>query len=73
MSVATAAAAPAEWIDCRAAARILNVTPDNVRNLRKQGVLSSRELPGVRQKYRKDEVERLAQECIKPGKVSETK
>lgn len=54
-------AATAEWLDARYAAKLLGVPgARNVKRLVDEGLIKTRDLPGVRAKYLRADVERLA-------------
>jgi len=57
----------AEWLDAGAAAELLGVERRHIRRLARDGLLSVRRLPGVRPRYRRDEIERLAAASVRPA------
>ena len=56
----------AEWLDGVEAARVLDVPgPRNIRSLAARGFIGVRVIPGVRAKYRREDVERLARSSVR--------
>lgn len=53
------------WLEGREAARLLDVPgPRNVAKLAARGLITKRDLPGVRARYSRADVERLAAEPV---------
>jgi hypothetical protein len=67
MSIATNPT-PAEWLNARAAARVLNVpSPRTVRKLADKGLIAVRDLPGVQARYSRQSCEALARTYPRPS------
>jgi hypothetical protein len=49
-----------DWVTAAEAARILQVEPNHLPEFGRRGLVVTRDLPGVRTKYRRDSVEELA-------------
>lgn len=58
---------PPEWLDTTKAAALVGLTPRHIRRMGERGHLTVRDMPGVRAKYRRDEVLALLKRCIRPA------
>lgn len=56
-----------EWLRIGEAARILGVSPDTVRRMGERGLLTMMSVPGSNTRYARADVERVAQEALRPA------
>jgi hypothetical protein len=66
VSRADVARSPATWLNARQAAKLLECEPRQVPKLAALGLIGVRELPGVKARFRRADVEALARDSVKP-------
>jgi hypothetical protein len=55
-----------EWVTATDGQKILGVYRQNFIKLAREGYFAIRAIPGTRRLYRREDIERLAQESVKP-------
>jgi hypothetical protein len=60
---------PDVYVDAATGARVLgpDVTRHNVRQLAKRGLIGTRTIPGVRNRFKLADIERLARDSVRPA------
>lgn len=57
-----------EWLDATAAARLAGTTRQNIAKLAREGWITTREIPGVRNRYLRASVEVFFNAVVRPAK-----